>query len=113
VYVCALRQRLLARGWCLPACLHACLPACLHGVVQLHSMHWFAHHHHHHHCYCLLPLLLILPLLLLLLLLQVWSLREPPSPRLVLQVRANVCSLEYHPSSAHLLAVGSAGHVVR
>ncbi|KAF6252004.1 WD40-repeat-containing domain protein [Scenedesmus sp. NREL 46B-D3] len=53
------------------------------------------------------------PLLLrLLLLLQVWGLREPPVPRLVLPLRANVCSLEYCPSASHLLAVGSAGHQV-
>jgi hypothetical protein len=44
---------------------------------------------------------------------QIWGLREPPVPRLVLPLRANVCSLEYCPSAAHMLAVGSAGHQVR
>jgi hypothetical protein len=33
-------------------------------------------------------------------------------PRLVLPLRANVCSLEYCPAAGHMLAVGSAGHQV-
>lgn len=42
---------------------------------------------------------------------QVWS-EAAPASSLALEVRANVCSVQFNPSSPHLLAVGSAGHAV-
>eukprot|EP00879_Flechtneria_rotunda_P016905 GHRR01017696.1.p1 GENE.GHRR01017696.1~~GHRR01017696.1.p1 ORF type:complete len:867 (+),score=461.27 GHRR01017696.1:375-2975(+) len=43
---------------------------------------------------------------------RVWGLREPPMARLTLPVWANVCSIEFSPAVAHMLAVGNAGHQV-